>query len=75
MNNATRIVTLGFSVLMLASCGGGGSGGSDTQGGSDTPSEKNFSVSLKNVDIRRVSNEETVDIDTSRINGQQMVLK
>ncbi|NRB38160.1 MAG: hypothetical protein HRU20_06780 [Pseudomonadales bacterium] len=66
MNNATRIVTLGFSVLMLASC---------DWGGSKSSTDKTFSVSLENVDIRRVSNGETVDIDTAGISSGQMILK
>lgn len=66
MNNTARIVALGFLVLMLASC---------DSGGSNTPTEKTFSISLENVDIRRVSNGETVALDTSEINSGQMTFK
>jgi|GEM_PF-4484986 len=72
MNNAARIVALGFSVLMLASCD---QGGSKASGGSDEPTDKTFSVSLQNVDIRRVSNGDTIDLDTTGISSEQMILK
>ncbi len=66
MNNAARIVALCFSGLMFAGCG---------TGGSKASTDKTFSVSLENVDTRRVSNGETVDIDTTGISSEQMILK
>jgi hypothetical protein len=66
MNNAARIVALCFSGLMFAGCGGGGKSSQNT--------DITFSVSLENVDIRRVSNGETVDIDTTGISSERMIL-
>ena len=69
MNNAIRIMALVFSGLMLASCDSG-----DSNKASASP-DKAFSVSLEHVDIRRVSNGETVDIDTTGITSEKMTLK
>ncbi len=66
MNNATNIVALGFLVIILVACG---------SGGTDAPADKTFSVSLGNVDIRRVSNGEAVELDTTGVSSSEMILK
>ena len=59
------MILLAISSL-LASCGGGGGGGGGSSTPTSTPSQ-NFTVSLKAVDIRRVSNGESVDVNTTDI--------
>lgn len=64
---------------MLSGCGGGGS---DSKGGNSNPSaggndqavSKTFTVSLANIEVRRVSNGNSLDVDASNI-SRDLVFK
>ena len=61
------------SLSLLSACGGGG-GDSDTGGGNTQTSSKTFTVGLVSVDVNRISNGDTVAVDTSGINSGTLTL-
>ncbi|MFC1523494.1 hypothetical protein ACFL6N_01760 [Thermodesulfobacteriota bacterium] len=72
MKNAIRIILLALSVMMLSSCGGESNPGNSSDEGDST--SKTFTVSLENVDVRRVSNGEIVKVDTTDITSGELSL-
>ena len=82
MKNLIQKVLTASSIIALTACGGGGGGGGDTDAGDSQPQSGNvgsntsakFSVSLSNIDIRRVSNGDEVPIDTSSIQSGELTL-
>jgi hypothetical protein len=59
------------SLIVLLNACGGGSGGNESSTSEEVklPTNKNFSLSLSSVDIRRVSNGEMVAVDSSAISS------
>lgn len=65
------------NVMMLSACksgGGGSSSGTSTEPITSSTS-RTFTVALKSVDVRRVSNGDAVVVDTAGINSGTLNLK
>ncbi|MGI9276710.1 MAG: hypothetical protein ACR2PT_17935 [Endozoicomonas sp.] len=61
MKKILRALLLIFPAMVLGACDGGGSESAVTA------TEKTFTVSLNSIDVKRVSNGESVAMDTSEI--------
>ena len=73
-NVIKTLLVISSVALIVNSCGGGGGGGSSTTppttGGGNTQSmTKSFTVSLASIEIRRVSNDGRVEVDTADISS------
>jgi hypothetical protein len=76
-----RTLLIILSIATLSACGGGGGGGSDdtadATGTIDVPDQtvsKSFTLTLTSVDVRRVSNGDPVNVDTSGIKSGSLTL-
>lgn len=76
MKNLKQVCLIISSLMLLSACGGGGSSDDTPPTGNNVSvSNKNFSVSLKNIDIRRVSNDESIDVNTAGVSSGTLILR
>jgi len=76
MKSLMQKLLIASSLVTLTACGGGGGGG----GGDSQPPSGNvgsntsmkFSLALSNVDVRRVSNGDEVNVDTASITSGEL---
>mgnify|MGYP000038071455 CR=1 FL=1 len=74
MINIRQVLLVVFSSVLLIACGGGGGGGSTSDGSPGPVSSNSFSVALTDIDIRRVSNHESIDVEASGISSGTLTL-
>lgn len=68
------LLIVSLSVLLTACGGGGGNDDSTPSNNTNQVTKKSFSVALTRVDIKRVSNKEPLNIDTSDISSGTLLL-
>ncbi|PIE41494.1 MAG: hypothetical protein CSA49_03045 [Gammaproteobacteria bacterium] len=75
MNNLIKNLSLLAVVSLLAACGGNGNNGSKLEEG-DTPATppQAFSVRLDSVVVRRISNGDTISVDTEGVNSGSLTV-
>jgi len=79
MTHCRLILSLGLTALLL-SCGGGGGGSSnDPVLAPDTKAPptyvtKDYTISMSEASVKRISNGDAVDVDTSGIEGRGTVV-
>ena len=76
MNRFIRNLVVICLVSFLSACGGGGSDNSDSAGESQNDNSetttRTFIVKLEDVEIRRISNDDRVEVDTSEIQSDPL---
>jgi hypothetical protein len=79
MTHCRLILSLGLTAL-LASCGGGSGGGNELiLAPPETPAPptyvtKDYTISMSEASVKRISNGDAVDVDTSGIEGSGTVV-
>ena len=79
MTHCRLIMGLGLTAL-LASCGGGGGGGNEpTLATPETPAPptyvtKGYTISMSEASVKRISNGDPVEVDTTGIEGSGTVV-
>ena len=78
MTQSRLIMTLGLTAL-LASCGGGGGGNEPILDTPETPAPptyvtKDYSISMSEASVKRISNGDPVEVDTTGIEGSGTVV-
>ena len=77
MTHCRLIMGLGLTAL-LASCGGGGGGNEPTLATPETPAPptyvtKGYTISMSEASVKRISNGDPVEVDTTGIEGSGSV--
>ena len=78
MTHCRLIMGLGLTAL-LASCGGGGGGDEPTLATPETPAPptyvtKDYTISMSEASVKRISNGDPVEVDTTGIEGSGTVV-
>lgn len=78
MTRCRLILSLGLTAL-LASCGGGSGGNEPILASPETPAPptyvtKDYTISMSEASVKRISNGDAVDVDTSGIEGSGTVV-
>ena len=78
MTQSRLIMALGLTAV-LASCGGGGGGNEPILASPETPAPptyvtKDYTISMSEASVKRISNGDLVDVDTTGIEGNGTVV-
>ena len=78
MTQSRLIMALGLTAV-LASCGGGGGGNEPILASPETPAPptyvtKDYTISMSEASVKRISNGDLVEVDTTGIEGNGTVV-
>ena len=78
MTQSRLIMALGLTAV-LASCGGGGGGNEPILASPETPAPptyvtKDYTISMSEASVKRISNGDPVEVDTTGIEGNGTVV-